>query len=229
MCHPDKILVCFLLFLQVFAPLTHHVGSKGWFFKLVCPGNAMSALHDRLLLLKNAAVNGYLGFEEVCKEKYVKIAYNNRLRKNGRLVDNISGEMIKYPPRIRLSSINVVWEWEIQDMFFKTNNIKPQWYYCNSTWGTLNETTGQWSGAVGMIQRDEADYAIDVFAVTYSRSQVAAFSPTHFSPRSWITKFPEKLSPMWNLFGLFTEVFLSMFFYLFRDSYIYWNLCCRDI
>ena len=60
-----------------------------------------------------------------------------------------------------------------------------------------------------MIQRDEADYAIDVFAVSYSRSQVAGFSPTHFSPISWITKFPEKLSPMWNLFGLFTKVFIS--------------------
>ena len=151
-------------------------------------------------------MNRNLGFEEVCKEKYVKIAYNNRPNALGKLVSNLSGEMIKHTPKIKLTYVNVAWEWEIQDMFFKTNNIKPQWYNCNSDWGKLNETTGQWSGAVGMIQRDEADYAIDVFAVTYPRSQVAAFSPTHFSPRNWITKFPEKLSPMWNLLRLFTKV-----------------------
>ena len=207
-----------------------HDGVRGWVYKMVCPGYGMSVQHERLLLLKNTTVDKNLGFNEVCKEKHVYVAYNNNLYFG---VSEITGEMERHPPNIapRYLRVNkvIAWEYEIQETFFKSNDITPHWINCNNDWGLPNETTGQWSGAMGMIQRDEADYAIDVFAVTYARSQVAAFSPTHFSPRSWITKFPEKLSPMWNLFGLFTEVFLSMFFYLFRDSYIYWNLCCRDI
>ena len=52
---------------------------KGWFFQFVCPGNSLSTEHDRLLLLKNATVNRNLGFDDVCKEKRVKIVYYNYL------------------------------------------------------------------------------------------------------------------------------------------------------
>ena len=197
------------LFSKVFVPVTHHDEMKGWFFKFVCPGNAMSTLHDRLLLLKNATVKSNLGVEEVCHEKYVNIAFNNR--NNDMLVSTKSGEMIRQSLNIELRGGNVAQEWEMQDMFFNNNNIKPRWSNCNSTWGILNETTGKWSGAVGVIQRDEADYAISVFAVSHLRSQVGAFSPTHFSPRNWVTKSPEELSPTWNLFGLFTKVSVQMF------------------
>ena len=60
----------------MFAPFTHD-GVKGWIFNLVCPGNAKSVLHERLLLLKNATVNTNLGFDDVCKEKHAYVAYNN--------------------------------------------------------------------------------------------------------------------------------------------------------
>ena len=60
----------------MFVPLTHN-GVKGWIFNLVCPGNAMSVYHEGLLLLKSATVDGNLGFDEVCKEKHVIVAYNN--------------------------------------------------------------------------------------------------------------------------------------------------------
>ena len=60
----------------MFVPLTHN-GVKGWFFNLVCPGNAMSVSHERLLLLKNAAVNRNLSFDNVCVEKHVVVAYIN--------------------------------------------------------------------------------------------------------------------------------------------------------
>ena len=36
----------------------------------------MNVLHKRLLLLKNAKVNGNLGFDNVCKEKQVSIGWN---------------------------------------------------------------------------------------------------------------------------------------------------------
>ena len=103
----------------------------------------------------------------------------------------------------------MVLEWETQKAFFETNNIKPIWLNANYTWGTLNYTTGQWSGAVGMIQRDEADYAIWGFSGTYARSKVAAFSQTNYKPLYWLTRYPLELPPTWNLLGLFTKGCIS--------------------
>ena len=161
---------------KVFVPLNHD-GAKGWIFNLVCPGNAMSVFHEKLLLLKSATVNKVLGFDDVCKEKNVTVAYNNLWPI---FMISITGEkLIKFPrvhPFVRHRSI--AWDWEIQAAFFDYNNITSiTWIDSNYNWGTLNYTTGQWSGAVGLIQRDEADYAMPGFAVTHARSKVAAFSP----------------------------------------------------
>ena len=193
------------MYLKVFVPLTHD-GVKGWRFKFVCSGNAMSASHEGLLLHKNSSVNRNLSFDDVCKEKHVKIAYNN----DAPFLDVTStGELVKGPYYNWLRPGNIAQEWELQTGFFDSNNIKPKWFNCNGTWGSLNKTTGQWSGAVGMIQRDEADYAIKLFSGTYGRSQIAAISPTRFSPKFWFTRYPQELSPTWNLFGLFTKEFKS--------------------
>ncbi len=186
----------------MFVPLFHD-GVKGWIFNLVCPGNAMSVSHEGLLLLKSATVNRNLGFGEVCKEKHVYVAYNNV-----HLIFYVWRELLKLPqvmPYVRYG--NVAHEWETQAAFFKYNNITPHWINCNYNWGTLNHTTGQWSGAVGLIQRDEADYAIIGFGVTHDRSKVAAFSPgINYGPRHWLTRYPLQLTLMWNLLGLFTKV-----------------------
>ena len=192
----------------MFVPLNHD-GKKGWIFNLVCPGNAMSVSHERLLLLKSAAVNSNLSFDEVCKDKHVLVAYNNEPEVFE--VSNITGDMVTtgwpwYSVRPVLRWLPIAWEWELQAAFFKYNNITPHWINANYTWGTLNYTTGQWSGAVGLIQRDEADYAIPCFAGTYPRSKVAAFSPgIDYAPYHWLTRYPLELTPMWNLFGLFTK------------------------
>ena len=121
---------------------------------MVCPGNAISVFHEMLLLLKNATVNRNLGFDEVCKEKHVYVAYNNE--QDSFEVSNITGEMLTYPldPVVRYARI--AYEWEIQAAFFANNNIKPKWRWAYQDWGRLNYTTGQWSGACGMIQKDEA-------------------------------------------------------------------------
>ena len=123
----------------------------------------MSVSHEKLLLLKNATVNWNLGFDNVCDEKHAIIAYNNE--PDWFEVSNITGEMVEYPLSYwKFGSYwNIAEEWEIQAVFFKTNNIQPTWLNANYTWGTLNYTTGQWSGA-SEIQRDEADYAIWGFA-----------------------------------------------------------------
>ena len=191
---------------KVIVPLTHD-GTGGWIFDLVCPGYAAS-VSKRLLLLKNATVNWNSGFDDVCKEKHVIVAYNNEPPLFE--VNNITGEMVEYPVEPYVSYNALAHEWEIQRAFFETNNIQPTWLNCNYTWGTLNYTTGQWSGAVGMIQRDEADYAIWGFAGTYARSKVAAFSPgTVYTPFHWLTRHPQELPPTWNLLGLFTKGYIS--------------------
>ena len=73
-------------------------------------------------------------------------------------------------------------------------------------WGLPNNTTGQWSGTTGMIERDEADYAIVAITGSYDRSKVAAFTSVHYLPFHWISRAPRTKSPIWNLLGLFTEV-----------------------
>ena len=174
----------------------------------------MSISHERLLLLKNTTVNRNLGFDDMCKEKHVYVAYNNEY--GGFQVSNITGEMVmEMDPYV--SYVSVSSESEIQAAFFKYNNITPQWLNCNYTWGTLNETTGQWSGAVGLIQRDEADYAIFGFGGTYPRSKVTAFSPgTDFEPYYWLTRYPLELPPTWNLLRLFTKANKSQKIFLFK-------------
>ena len=193
----------YILHIKVFVPLTHD-GSKGWILFIVCPGNAMSVSHETLLLLKRATVNRNLGFDDICVAKEVFVAYINN--PPWFEVRSTTGEMVRYPVDPVVSYTPVAQDWEIQAAFFKYNNITPHWINCNRTWGTLNYTTGQWSGAVGLIQRDEADYAMSYFTATHPRSKVASFSPgILYGPRCWLTRYPVELSPMWNLLGLFTK------------------------
>ena len=168
----------------------------------------MSIYHEGLLLFKNeTSVNKNLGFNDICKEKYVFVAYNNE--PDVFEVSNITGKMVEYPVWPVVGYYYMAWDWEIQAAFFKYNNITPHWFNCNYTWGTLNYTTGQATGAVGMIQRDEADYAMPQFAGTYPRSEVAAFSPgIVYLPYSWFTRYPLELPPTWNLLGLFTKAII---------------------
>ena len=173
----------------------------------------MSVTHKRLLLLKNVTVNRNLGLEDVCNEMYVIVAYNDEPFYFE--VSNITGNMVEYPVNPFVDYYDIAWEWEIQAGFFKSYNIKPIWLNANYIWGTLNYTTGQWSGAVGMIQRDEADYAMWGFSFTYARSKVVAFAPgTTYQPQYWLTRYPLELSPTWNLLRLFTKAYISQMSFL---------------
>ena len=85
---------------------------------MVCPGNALSVSHEGLLLLKNATVNRNLGFDDVCREKHVLVAYNNE--RDQFEVSNITGEMVEYPVSPVVDySFNVADEWEIHRAFLK--------------------------------------------------------------------------------------------------------------
>ena len=165
----------------------------------------MSESYEGLLLLKNATVNRNLAFDDVCKEKHVIVAYNNDL--GVFVVSNITGEMEEPPVRPYVSYWPIAWEWEIQAAFFASYNIKPQWLNANFSWGWYDNVTDTWTGATGMVATDKADYAIWGFAYTKARSTVAAFSPgLEFMPLHYLTRYPQELSPTWNLVGLFTKV-----------------------
>ena len=144
----------------------------------------------------------------MCKEKQVIVAYN---QEPGVFeVSNITGKMVEWPVMPYLKYSSIAREWEIQAAFFETNNIEPIWLNANYTWGILNYTTGQWSGATGMIQRYEADYAICCFSGTHNGSKVSAYSPgIDYAPYYWLTRYPLELPPTWNLVGLFTKEYIS--------------------
>ncbi|GBN10499.1 hypothetical protein AVEN_256300-1 [Araneus ventricosus] len=58
-------------------------------------------------------------------------------------------------------------------------------------WGRL-EPDGNWSGMVGMIQRDEADLAFSYLSLTEERSKVIGFSnPYAFDEHTFISKIPK--------------------------------------
>ena len=119
----------------------------------------------------------------------------------------INGKMVEYPVKNYLKYWGMAQEYEIQALFFETNNIQPIWINCNYNWGWLNDT--QWTGAIGMIQRDEADYAIPLYDGAYRISKVAAFSATFYAPYYWLTRYPQEHPPTWNLLGLFTKGYIS--------------------
>ena len=154
-----------------------------------------------------------MGFGDVCNGKHVFVAFNYWW--DGFGVNYYTGEMWGWSGLRYVSYTVLASEVEVQAAFFETNNIEPQWLNANWTWGTLNETTGLADGAVGMIHRDEADYAIFGFAGTYARSKVAAFTPgIEYAPYHFLTRFPQELSPTWNLLGLFTKGNISHMLFL---------------
>ena len=167
----------------------------------------MSLMYNRLLLLKKTSAIRNYGFDEICYMKYAFVAYNNFY--NQFEINDYTGEMVRYRyllvvDRARIYSL--AREWEIQESFFKFYNIYPYWFNANGDWGLLNQETGQWSGSCGMIDRDEVDYAIAVFAGTYDRSKIAEFAPANqYEPWHWLTRQPQVVSPIWNLLGLFTK------------------------
>ena len=174
----------------------------------------MSESHEGLLLLKNATVNRNLGFDDICKGKHVYVAYNNE--PDTFEVSNITGKMVEYPVDIAVKlDFTVAYEWEIQATFFEKNDIKPTWINANYTWGWIDNVTDTWTGACGLIERDEADYAMFGFAGTYARSKMAVFPPAlNFLPSHWLTRYPQRLSPTWNLLGLFTKEYISQMSFL---------------
>ena len=190
----------------MFVPQTHD-GDKGWVFKLVCPGNAMSITHEHLLLQKNGQLNGNKGFKELCQTRHVYIAYSHE--NDFITLNRETGKLEETPKDHELGFSRISWPWEILESFLQNNNIHPHWTNVGWNIGLLNHSTGQWSGGVGMIQSDKIDIlAVDVFD---SFDSVTIANVSHYSPPirqlkfHWFTRWPQELSPTWNLLYLFPE------------------------
>ena len=215
-----------VFYVKVFVP---HAGVNAWFFDFVCPGFSMSVPHERLLLHKNSTVIRNLDFDKLCKEKQVVYAI-----KNHQTFFEVSdaGKLVKYPLRPYLGFKSIAWDWEVLAAFFEFYNVKPKFIICD-TWGILNYTTGQFTAAVGMIQRDEADVAAAGFAVVHSRSKVAEYTQgVTYYEIYWLTRFPKQLDPTWNLLGLFTPLvwmFIGLSILSVSMFLIISSRCYRDI
>ena len=124
----------------------------GTIFHLYCPNKS---LPNKMMIFKNGTTKDNLQYKDLCKEEHhVRIAYNNFIETFG--IDKITNTMIEYPKLTKkyghmhdLGQISP--EYEMLKTFFSKFNIKPTWIYCNQTPGVLNETTGNWTGAVGQV------------------------------------------------------------------------------
>ena len=157
-------------------------------------------------------MNGTLGFDDVCREKRANVAYFNQ---PGLFeVNNVTGELVKgekYPVNPVVGYYYMVWEWEIQEAFFKYNNIKPQWfnvydYMTNESTALEYEQCNENKLGAYIIQRKLADYAVPSYAFGETYCSMITFSPaTNFAPYYWLTRYPLELPPTWNLLRLFTQ------------------------
>ena len=68
-------------------------------------------------------------------------------------IDNITNTMVEYPHWMIMTTgfSTLSDEYEILKSFFSKFNIKPTWINCNYTWGSFDDKTGHWTGAVGQV------------------------------------------------------------------------------
>ena len=118
-------------------------------FTLQCPSQdkqlTLSLLHD-------ATVRRDIHYYDVCKvADSVTIAYNNYYQ-FGFEFDYKTQSMLEIPMRPSNGrSSSIPYEWEIIKPFLDHYSLTPTWINCNFTWGVLDEETGTWTGAVGMV------------------------------------------------------------------------------
>ena len=47
---------------------------------------------------------------------------------------------------------NIPRDWEIIKSFLDQYYLTSNWIYCDQVWGVLDQETGTWTGAVGMVR-----------------------------------------------------------------------------
>ena len=120
-------------------------GSANTIFQFQCPGN--SSHSHMLLLYKDGQVNRQIA--DVCRDRFVRVAFNQYSRNFE--VNSETNAMIEYPRLTKKKVSNQAWPWEILSSFFANNRLTPIFYNCHQTWGSLDEDTGLWNGAIAMV------------------------------------------------------------------------------
>ena len=111
--------------------------------KIVCPGAYQNLPHK--VSIK------YVKYRDICKEtqQYATIAYNNY--QSWFEVDS-DGKMVEFPVKpISGEKSYIPWDYEILSSFLRNYKIEPTWIDCEGSWGSYDEDTGHWTGAVGKV------------------------------------------------------------------------------
>ena len=79
----------------------------------------------------------------------INVAYNN----DPGWFEIVNNSMVGYPVySVEGAYSNIAYDFEILEIFFKTNNVIVNWLNCNYTWGWYDYDTGRWTGAVGKVK-----------------------------------------------------------------------------
>ena len=118
-------------------------------FTLQCP----NLYHQLTLsLLHDATVRSDIHYYDACKvADSVTIAFNNEL--GNFEFDTETQTMVEYPVSpVNGWFSNIPKDWEIIKPFLDHYSLTATWIDCNSTRGWLDEETGTWTGAVGLVR-----------------------------------------------------------------------------
>ena len=123
------------------------------FFKVYCPGQYKHH-PQKLIMQDNGSVSKNVEYKSICTEKFlIQIAYNNN---RAFRIEYINGRYIWFTTTshgqyVGLSS-SITKDYEILLMFLKHYNTYVGLTNCNYTWGTYDDETGKWTGAVGQVK-----------------------------------------------------------------------------
>ena len=139
----------------------------GTLFFVMCPGE--NERYHKLMISHDGTVNRNLKYKDVCsvaeldsEPEYhnINIAYNQYppyFYYYGNLNKMTEFPRSSTPPeknkRLSKSHTTIAYSWEILKLFFKHNNIVPNWINCYRNWGSVDEETGKWTGAVGKVKK----------------------------------------------------------------------------
>ena len=196
----------------------------------MCPGNAKSLTHEKLLMLKNATVNQNMDFNELCQPHvYIGLGLYQGQFSFEWDWEQWKWIMEEYPP-IEVSNeySRRSWDWEIQSSFFKSNNIIPHWIDDYSHLGFLK-----------MLLNNTVDYCPVPQTVNTVALNVLADASSVISndPYHWVSRKPDALPLTWNLLYLFPlrlwiltfVAILIVFLFMKLSSSIYKNFNERVI
>ena len=166
----ETLMICFTTQFQV--PLSKTYTRK---FIFTCPGMSYSTTFE-LNFLSNGLVDDDKKYADLCRRKIVRIAYNNE-PKAFEMNEDESDFVRKAPYMRKNMKNNIIWDWEILDTWIRAYDIDPVWINNFYNWGTFMKDKGVWSGAVGKIEADLADFAVYGFGCTYARTFVVTCMP----------------------------------------------------